>query len=99
THQVFNSFLHDALPIFERAKRRKVGEPFAPDTEQGHQVDKEQFEKVISYIEAGKKEGAKILAGGRRIGDKGFFIEPTVFADVERSEEHTSELQSRENLV
>ena len=36
----------------------------------------------MGYIDAGKKEGAKLLTGGKRVGDKGYFIEPTVFADV-----------------
>ena len=38
--------------------------------------------KVLGYIEKGKKEGAKLLAGGNRIGTSGYYIEPTVFADV-----------------
>jgi aldehyde dehydrogenase (NAD+) len=66
-----------------RAKRRSVGDPFDPNTEQGPQVDKAQFDKVLSYIESGKQEGASLLAGGKAVGDKGFFLEPTVFADVE----------------
>jgi len=65
-----------------RAKARKVGDPFDPTSEQGPQVDDVQFEKVIGYIEAGKKDGASLLAGGNRVGNRGFFIEPTVFADV-----------------
>jgi len=66
-----------------RAKKRKVGSPFDKTTEQGPQVDQEQFNKVMGYIEAGKKEKANLLAGGNRVGDKGYFIEPTVFADVQ----------------
>jgi len=65
-----------------RAKKRTVGDPFDPNTEQGPQVDDLQFEKVMSYIDAGKKEGAKLLTGGNRVGTRGFFIEPTVFTDV-----------------
>ena len=65
-----------------RAKSRKVGDPFDPANEQGPQVDDVQFEKVMSYIDAGKKDGASLLAGGNRVGNRGFFIEPTVFADV-----------------
>ena len=49
---------------------------------QGPQVSQEQFDRVMGYIDAGKKEGAKLLTGGNRVGDKGYFIEPTVFADV-----------------
>jgi len=67
----------------QRAKKRKVGDPFDAAVEQGPQVDKEQFNKVMGYIDAGKKDGAKLLAGGGRVGDRGFFIEPTVFADVQ----------------
>ena len=66
-----------------RAKRRTVGNPFDKNTEQGPQVDQEQFNKVMGYIEAGKKDKAKLVAGGNRVGDKGYFIEPTVFADVQ----------------
>jgi len=66
-----------------RAKKRTVGDPFDPKTEQGPQVDQEQFNKIMGYIDSGKKEGARLLAGGGRVGNKGFFIEPTVFADVQ----------------
>ena len=52
-------------------------------TEQGPQVDDDQFDKVMGYIESGKKEGAKLRCGGKRVGDRGYFIEPTVFADVQ----------------
>ena len=66
-----------------RAKARKVGDPFDASTEQGPQVDRAQFDKVLSYIDAGKREGASLLCGGGRWGDRGYFVEPTVFADVE----------------
>ncbi len=68
--------------LVDKARSRKVGDPFARETQQGPQVDKEQFQKVMGYIEAGKSEGAQILAGGGRVGSKGFFIEPTVFDNV-----------------
>src|SRR5271170_6342422 len=67
----------------ERAKKRTVGNPFDKNTEQGPQVDQDQFNKVMGYIESGKQENAKLLAGGNRVGNKGYFIEPTVFADVQ----------------
>jgi aldehyde dehydrogenase (NAD+) len=66
----------------DRAKRRTVGDPFDAKTEQGPQVDDAQFDKVMSYIESGKQEGAQLLCGGGRVGDRGYFIEPTVFAGV-----------------
>jgi len=65
-----------------RAKKRTVGNPFDKATEQGPQVDQDQFNKVMSYIDAGKKEKATLACGGNRVGDKGYFIEPTVFTDV-----------------
>ena len=65
-----------------RAKKRTVGDPFDRKTEQGPQVDEAQFDKVMSYIDSGKKEGASLLCGGGRVGDRGYFIEPTVFAGV-----------------
>ena len=47
------------------------------------QVDALQFKRVMAYIEKGKAEGARLLTGGARHGDKGYFIQPTVFADVQ----------------
>jgi aldehyde dehydrogenase (NAD+) len=67
--------------ITEAAKKRKVGDPSHPDTEQGAQVDDVQFEKIQKFIESGKKV-ARLCAGGERHGDTGYFIQPTVFADV-----------------
>jgi aldehyde dehydrogenase (NAD+) len=65
-----------------RAKQRVVGDPFDDNTEQGPQVNQEQFDKVMGYIESGMREGAQMLCGGNRVGEQGFFIAPTVFADV-----------------
>ena len=64
------------------AKARQVGDPFDLNTVQGPQVDKEQMDKILDYIEIGKKQGAKLSYGGKRQGTKGYFIEPTVFTDV-----------------
>jgi len=65
-----------------RARKRTVGNPFDPKTEQGPQVDQTQFDKVMGYIDSGRREGARLVCGGSRVGEKGYFIEPTVFADV-----------------
>src|SRR5438094_1794227 len=77
--------VHDQFleKVVKKAKARKVGDPFAADTEQGPQVSQEQFDKVMGFIEAGQKGGAKMLLGGNRVGDRGYFIQPTVFADVQ----------------
>ena len=63
----------------ERANRRTVGNPFDSKNEQGPQIDKEQFEKILGYIDIGKKDGGNLLAGGGRKGDKGYYIEVTKF--------------------
>lgn len=67
----------------ERARRRIVGDPFDPQTEQGPQVSQAQLDKVMHYIELGMREGAHLLYGGHKIGDRGFFLQPTVFANVQ----------------
>jgi len=77
--KVYDQFVQKSA---ERAKRRVVGDPLNKVTEQGPQVDDEQFKKVLGYVESGKKEGAKLVAGGDRLGDRGYFVAPTVFADV-----------------
>jgi aldehyde dehydrogenase (NAD+) len=64
------------------AKARRVGNPLSTKTEQGPQVDQAQFDKIMSYIEKGNAEGAKCIAGGGRVGDKGYFVQPTVFDGV-----------------
>ncbi|WP_437191995.1 aldehyde dehydrogenase family protein [Planctomicrobium sp. SH527] len=65
-----------------KASQRRPGNPFDLDTTHGPQIDGEQFNKIMKYIELGKKAGADCVIGGNRHGDKGFFIEPTVFDNV-----------------
>ncbi len=66
----------------EKAKERKLGDPLDPNTEQGPQVSKEQMDKILHYCNLGQKEGATLLTGGNRHGNKGFFVEPTIFDNV-----------------
>ncbi len=77
--KIYDEFVKRSVEV---SKKRKVGDPFGADTDQGPQVDSEQFHKLMNYIDIGKKEGAKLLTGGKRVGNKGWFVEPTVFADV-----------------
>jgi aldehyde dehydrogenase (NAD+) len=77
--KVYDEFVEKSVA---RASRRTVGDPFDANTEQGPQIDGTQFDKVMSYIDSGKREGAELLTGGKRVGDRGYFIEPTVFANV-----------------
>lgn len=65
-----------------RARQRKLGDPFDPHTTQGPQIDGDQFNKIMDYIERGKKAGADCVIGGKRHGKTGFFVEPTIFDNV-----------------
>ncbi|KAH8880108.1 acetaldehyde dehydrogenase, partial [Thozetella sp. PMI_491] len=65
-----------------RAAANKVGDPFLNDTFQGPQVSQLQYDRIMGYIQAGKDEGAKVEVGGERLGDKGYFIKPTIFSNV-----------------
>lgn len=77
--EIYDKFVQKSV---ERAKKRTVGNPFDDKNESGPQIDDDQFKKIFELIESGKKEGAKLMCGGQRLGDKGFFVQPTVFADV-----------------
>lgn len=68
--------------LADRMKNWVVGDPLDPRVNQGPQVDKAQYERVLSYIDHGKREGATVLTGGKPCCQKGYFIEPTVFTDV-----------------
>jgi acyl-CoA reductase-like NAD-dependent aldehyde dehydrogenase len=71
--------------LIEYTKKIRLGDPLDPKTRLGAIVSEKQMQTVLSYIESGKKEGATLLAGGKRAsvnGDHGYFIEPTVFGGV-----------------
>jgi acyl-CoA reductase-like NAD-dependent aldehyde dehydrogenase len=83
---------HDELmaKVCERAAKMTAGDPLHPKTRLGAIVSKDQMETVLSYIEAGKSEGAKLVCGGERANidggggtGKGYFIKPTIFDDVD----------------
>ncbi len=69
-----------------RAGQIKLGDPRLPETEMGTAANEPQFTKILSFIEAAKADGARLVAGGGRAEgpglDKGWFVEPTIFADV-----------------
>ena len=65
-----------------KAGQRRVGNQLDEKTEQGPQVSQEQLDKILGYVELGQKQGAKLVTGGKRVGDKGFFVEPTIFDNV-----------------
>ncbi|XP_021726992.1 aldehyde dehydrogenase family 2 member B7, mitochondrial-like [Chenopodium quinoa] len=76
---IYDEFVEKAKA---RAMKRVVGDPFRKDIEQGPQIDSEQFEKVMQYIRSGIESGAKLETGGEKLGSKGYYIQPTVFSNV-----------------
>ena len=68
--------------VAEHAKKIKVGPGLESSTEMGPLVSQEQFDRVTGYLESGAQEGANTITGGSRVGDKGYFVEPTVLADT-----------------
>ncbi|RZC49496.1 hypothetical protein C5167_017929 [Papaver somniferum] len=71
--KVYDEFLEKSKA---RAMKRVVGDPF-------QKIDLEQFEKVMNYIKSGVESGATVETGGARFGDKGYYIQPTVFSNVQ----------------
>ncbi|WVZ81601.1 hypothetical protein U9M48_028956 [Paspalum notatum var. saurae] len=78
--RVYDEFVEKAKA---RALKRVVGDPFRKGVEQGPQIDDEQFNKILRYIRSGVDSGAILVTGGDRLGDKGFYVQPTIFSDVQ----------------
>jgi phenylacetaldehyde dehydrogenase len=68
--------------VAEGARSIKIGPGMSPDTQMGPLVSDEQLERVTGYLESGLAEGAQAVAGGKRVGDKGYFVEPTVLVNT-----------------
>jgi aldehyde dehydrogenase (NAD+) len=79
--KIYDEFVEKSVAT---AKKRRVGDPFG-DVDQGPQVDRDQYNKILEYIDHGKSEGATLQCGGARKFDRGYFIEPTVFTDAKDS--------------
>ncbi|XP_003472330.2 aldehyde dehydrogenase 1A1-like [Cavia porcellus] len=76
---IYDEFVRKSV---ERAKKYVFGNPLNPGVNHGPQIDKEQYNKILDLIESGKKQGAKLECGGGPWGNKGYFIQPTVFSNV-----------------
>jgi len=80
---IYDKFLAEAVAAF---KNVKVGMPWEKDTQMGSQINEAQLEKILAYVEVGKKEGAKVAVGGARATggglEKGAFMQPTLLVDV-----------------
>ncbi|WP_445496896.1 aldehyde dehydrogenase family protein [Photorhabdus sp. SF281] len=91
---IHDEFLNSLKTEFESVR---VGDPLEKETQMGSQISQEQMEKILSYVDIAKKEGATILTGGKRITgegyDDGFFIQPTIIINA------TNEMQvAREEI-
>ena len=64
------------------ARKIKLGPGLDPATEMGPLVSEEQLQRVIGYLNAGEAEGAKTVVGGKRVGDRGYFVQPSVLVDT-----------------
>lgn len=82
--KVYDEFVEKSAAA---ASKIKVGDAFDAASGQGPQIDQDQFGKIMGYIDKGSSEGAKLVTGGKRVGTKGFFVEPTIFSDVQ--DDHT----------
>uniref|UniRef100_A0A3P9DUJ8 10-formyltetrahydrofolate dehydrogenase n=1 Tax=Maylandia zebra TaxID=106582 RepID=A0A3P9DUJ8_9CICH len=77
--------IHDEFidRVVEEIKKMKIGDPLDRSTDHGPQNHKAHLDKLLEYCEIGVKEGATLVYGGTRVDRPGFFMEPTVFTDVE----------------
>ncbi|KAJ3928000.1 MAG: aldehyde dehydrogenase [Lentinula lateritia] len=76
---IYDEFL---AKFTEKSRALKVGDPFSPDSYQGPQVSKNQFDRIMGFIQSGKDQGATVVLGGDRNGTEGYFINPTIFTDT-----------------
>lgn len=76
---IYDEFL---AKLKDRAEKNVVGDPFDENTFQGPQTSKIQLDRILAYIDEGVKEGARVVTGGKRVAREGFFVHPTIFADV-----------------
>lgn len=87
TRLLVHDVIYDEFIAKLKAKisKMKIGDPLDKNTEVGPIINKAQFDSIMNYIKTGKEEGAEILTGGNRVGDKGYYIEPTVFVNVKNN--------------
>lgn len=77
---VYDEFVEKSKAL---ATKRVVGDPFKKGVQQGPQIDGKQFKKILKYIQSGVESGATLEAGGERYGSSGYYIQPTIFSNVQ----------------
>lgn len=85
TRIVVEDSIHDEFVarLVARAQALRVGDPIDADTTMGPVISRKQMDTVLRYIDIGRSEGATVVAGGERIGNRGYFVQPTIFAGVD----------------
>jgi len=80
---IHDRFLDD---LVARARKLRLGDPLEPGSQMGPQISGRQMDRILDYIELGKREGARLLTGGERDTEgekaKGYFVKPTIFSEV-----------------
>ncbi len=76
---IYDTFLEKLAEAF---KKIKVGDPTKMETQMGAQINEGQLNKICACVDVGVKEGARVLVGGKRYGEKGAFMQPTLLVDV-----------------
>lgn len=79
---IYDTFLEKLAEAF---KKIKVGDPTKMETQMGAQINEGQLNKICACVDAGVKEGARVLVGGKRYGEKGAFMQPTLLVDVKNN--------------
>ncbi|KAL5478608.1 hypothetical protein ACEPAI_2793 [Sanghuangporus weigelae] len=77
--KIYDEFLQK---FTAKAQSLKIGDPFGTDVYQGPQISQIQYDRIMGYIDSGKKDGATLHLGGARFGSEGYFIQPTIFTDT-----------------
>src|SRR5579871_1586740 len=68
--------------VADNAGKIKIGHGLDPETQLGPLVSDEQFKRVTGYLAAGRQQGARVVTGGNRVGEQGYFVQPTVLTDT-----------------
>jgi aldehyde dehydrogenase (NAD+) len=84
TRIIVEASIHDEFVdgLVKRAGTLRLGDPLDATTTMGPVISQQQMERVLGYVEAGRKDGAEAVCGGDRVGNAGYFVAPTVFAEV-----------------
>jgi phenylacetaldehyde dehydrogenase len=70
--------------VVERARLLKVGPGLEPDSQMGPLISRKQLDRVFGYVQSGSEQGAEVVIGGKPVGGKGYFMQPTVLAETNR---------------